>query len=170
MLELVFAPCSKSAGAKTNWIAKPDSEIIEATMEELERLFPKEIARDGSKVKLLKSSVVKVPFSVYAALPGRNKFRPSQRSPIPNFTLAGDYTEQKYLGSMEGAVLAGKLAADVVSSRAAGVEPWSGPQLGVPQNKFIQEEIYTIAKSLAETKPVGVKGEGAIAFGGGGSG
>lgn len=168
MLELVFAPCSKSAGAKTNWIAKPDSEIIEATMEELERLFPEEIARDGSKVKLLKSSVVKVPFSVYAALPGRNKFRPSQRSPIPNFTLAGDYTEQKYLGSMEGAVLAGKLAADVVSSRAADVEPWSGPQLGVPQNKVIQKEIYTIAKSLAETKPVGVKGEGAIAFGGGG--
>jgi hypothetical protein len=34
---------------------------------------------------------------------GRNKFRPDQKSPIPNFTLAGDYTSQKYLGSMEGA-------------------------------------------------------------------
>ena len=36
-----------------------------------------------------------------------------QRTPIPNFTLAGDWTSQKFLGSMEGAVLGGKLAAEV---------------------------------------------------------
>lgn len=169
MLELVFAPCSVSAGADTNWIAKSDKEVVTATMEELERLFPTEIAADGSKTKLLKSSVVRVPFSVYAALPGRNKYRPSQTSPIPNFTLAGDYTEQKYLGSMEGAVLAGKLAADVVMSRAANVDPWSGPQLGVSQKKPIQQDIYDKAKTLVAKKPVGVKGSGAIAFGGGAS-
>lgn len=58
---------------------------------------------DGSKAKLLKYAVVKTPRSVYAAIPGRNKFRPSQRTPIPNFTMAGDWTSQKFLGSMEGA-------------------------------------------------------------------
>ena len=62
--------------------------------------------------KLLKFAVVRTPRSVYAAIPGRNKFRPGQRTPIPNFTLAGDWTSQKFLGSMEGAVLAGKLAAE----------------------------------------------------------
>ena len=62
-----------------------------------------QIARDGSKAKLLKSAVVRTPRSVYAAVPGRNKFRPAQRSPVPNFTLAGDWTAQKFLGSMEGA-------------------------------------------------------------------
>jgi 15-cis-phytoene desaturase len=62
-----------------------------------------QIARDGSKAKLRKYAVVKVPRSVYAAIPGRNKYRPSQKSPIPNFTLAGDWTSQKFLGSMEGA-------------------------------------------------------------------
>ena len=36
-----------------------------------------------------------VPRSVYAAIPGRNKYRPSQESPIPGFTMAGDWTSQK---------------------------------------------------------------------------
>merc|ERR1711990_1118601 len=135
MLELVFAPCSPIAGGNVNWIAKSEEEIIQATMEELERLFPLEVAADGSKAKLLKYYVVKVPRSVYAAVPGRNKYRPSQKTPIPNFTLAGDWTSQKFLGSMEGAVLGGKLAADVVSSRAVGVDTFSN------QNKEIQADI-----------------------------
>jgi 15-cis-phytoene desaturase len=42
-------------------------------------------------------------------------WRPSQRSPISNFYLAGDYTKQKYLASMEGAILSGKLAAKVIA-------------------------------------------------------
>ena len=54
MLELVFAPCSPIAGGSVNWIAKSDEDIIEATMGELARLFPLEIAADGSKAKLLK--------------------------------------------------------------------------------------------------------------------
>merc|ERR1719235_2301848 len=72
------------------------------------------------QAKLRKFAVVKVPRSVYAAIPGRNKYRPSQETPIPGFTMAGDWTSQKYLGSMEGAVLAGKLAAEVVADRAVG--------------------------------------------------
>ena len=51
---------------------------------------------------LLKHAVVKTPRSVYAAIPGRNKYRPSQATPISNFTLAGDWTSQKFLGSMVG--------------------------------------------------------------------
>ena len=42
MLELVFAPCTPQAGADRNWIAATDDEIIEATLSELERLFPTE--------------------------------------------------------------------------------------------------------------------------------
>merc|ERR1712127_917736 len=97
MLELVFAPCSPIAGGKINWISKSDEEIIDATMGELARLFPTEIAADekwpstsqqgpGGQAKLRKYAVVKVPRSVYAAIPGRNKYRPSQTTPIPNFT------------------------------------------------------------------------------------
>lgn len=133
MLMLIFAPCSPLAGSDINWIGKPDEEIVAATMVELERLFPLEIAADGSKAKLLKSAVVKTPRSVYAAIPGRNKFRPSQETPVGNFVLAGDFTSQKFLGSMEGAVLSGKLAAEVVADKASG-----GVSRGV---KVVQQSI-----------------------------
>ncbi|CAM9644235.1 unnamed protein product, partial [Phaeothamnion confervicola] len=105
MLELVFAPAK-------DWIGRPDAEIIEATMQELYRLFPNEVAPDGSKAKLLKSHVVKTARSVYEATPGREAYRPSQTSPIPNFFMAGDFTKQKYLASMEGAMFSGKLCAE----------------------------------------------------------
>jgi len=159
MLELVFAPCSPIAGGKVNWIAKPDAEIVAATLVELERLFPTEIAADGSKAKLLKSAVVKVPRSVYAAIPGRNKYRPSQETPISNFVLAGDWTSQKFLGSMEGATLGGKLAAEVVAAHAKGL-----PTKGL---KVVQQDV--VAKALQHTPkpPPGVKGSGAVAFGAG---
>jgi 15-cis-phytoene desaturase len=170
MLELVFAPCSPIAGGKTNWIAKTDEQIIDATMGELARLFPTEIANDpqwpstskqgpNGQAKLLKYAVVKVPRSVYAAIPGRNKYRPSQTTPIPNFTMAGDWTSQKFLGSMEGATLAGKLAAEVVANRAIG-----NPDKPI---KDIQQHIVEAAKAHVAKEPLGVKGEGAIAFGGG---
>jgi len=162
MLELVFAPCSPIAGGNVNWIAKSDEEIIAATMGELARLFPTEVAADGSMAKLVKYAVVKVPRSVYAAVPGRNKYRPSQRTPIPNFTLAGCYTSQKFLGSMEGAVLAGKLAAEVVSERAAGV-PHSRP------DKPVEQSIIDRAAKFVPKDPPGVLGVGPIAFGGGAS-
>lgn len=38
MLELVFAPAK-------DWIGRPDEDIIEATMDELYRLFPNEVLR-----------------------------------------------------------------------------------------------------------------------------
>ena len=55
--------------------------------------------------------VIKTPLSVYTATAGREDYRPSQRTPIPNFFLTGDYTKQKYLASMEGAILSGKYTA-----------------------------------------------------------
>lgn len=54
MLELVFAPAEE-------WISCSDEEIIDATMKELSKLFPDEIAADQSKAKILKYHVVKTP-------------------------------------------------------------------------------------------------------------
>mmetsp|Transcript_46288 Transcript_46288/g.90373 ORF Transcript_46288/g.90373 Transcript_46288/m.90373 type:complete len:543 (-) Transcript_46288:377-2005(-) len=122
MLELVFAPATEAVGADRNWLAASDEEIVDATLGELERLFPTEIGPEvpGGGAQVLKSTVVRVPRSVYATTPGRNKFRPGQASPIPNFFVAGDFAAQKYLGSMEGAVLSGKLATKAVCDAAAG--------------------------------------------------
>ena len=115
--------------------------------------------RPSGQAKLVKHAVVRVPRSVYAATPGRNKYRPSQESPISNFLLAGCFTSQKYLGSMEGAVLAGKLAAEVVADRAAG-----HPTQGL---KPVQPAVHQAAAAAAPKEPVGVRGEYPIAFGGG---
>ncbi|KAL1814290.1 hypothetical protein DCAR_0518426 [Daucus carota subsp. sativus] len=107
MLELVFAPAEE-------WISRSDSDIIDATMTELARLFPDEIAADQSKAKILKYHVVKTPRSVYKTIPDCEPCRPLQKSPIEGFYLAGDYTKQRYLASMEGAVLSGKLCAQAI--------------------------------------------------------
>jgi 15-cis-phytoene desaturase len=107
MLELVLAPAK-------DWISKSDEEIIAATVAELEKLFPDHFMGD-SPAKLLKYHVVKTPRSVYKATPGRQQYRPAQVTPIANFYLAGSYTMQRYLGSMEGAVLSGKLTSQAIS-------------------------------------------------------
>jgi 15-cis-phytoene desaturase len=107
MLELVLAPAQ-------DWIGKPDEEILAATMAELEKLFPTHF-RGENPAKLLKYRVVQTPRSVYKATPGRQAYRPSQKTPIANFYLAGSYTMQEFLGSMEGAVFSGKLAARAIA-------------------------------------------------------
>ncbi len=60
MLELVFAPAEA-------WIGRSDADIVAATMRELERLFPGEVAADGSKARIRKSKVIKTARSVCAA-------------------------------------------------------------------------------------------------------
>ncbi|NCJ04985.1 15-cis-phytoene desaturase [Synechococcales cyanobacterium C] len=104
MLELVLAPAK-------DWVGRSDQDIIEATLAELAKLFPEQIPEPAT---VLKAKVVKTPRSVYRASPGRQAYRPSQITSVPNFFLAGSYTYQEYLGSMEGAVLSGKLTAQAI--------------------------------------------------------
>lgn len=108
MLELVLAPAK-------DWIDQPEDAIIAATLKELERLFPQHFTGENP-TKLRKYKIVKTPRSVYTATPGRQAYRPDQTTPIQNFFLSGSYTMQRYLGSMEGAVLSGKLTAQAIVS------------------------------------------------------
>lgn len=108
MLELVLAPAAK-------YMTKTDDEVLQVVMEELERLFPQEIKADGSLAKVTKFTIVRTPTSVYETFPGTEEARPTQVSPIPNFFCAGDFSKQRYLASMEGAILSGKLAAKAVA-------------------------------------------------------
>ena len=73
-----------------------DEDITNATLKELERLFPTEIKVGGGPeyAQLKKSIIVKTPRSVYKAVTDRQAFRPGQRTPVPNFYLAGCYTMQ----------------------------------------------------------------------------
>jgi 15-cis-phytoene desaturase len=111
MLELVLAPAK-------DWISQSDEDIIAATMAELAKLFPQHFSGENP-AKMLKYHVVKTPRSVYKATPGRQECRPDQKTPISNFYLTGDYTMQRYLASMEGAVLSGKLTAQAISETSS---------------------------------------------------
>ena len=111
MLELVFAPAK-------DWIGRSDDDIVSATMLELERLFPSHFT-GSDQAQLRKSIVVKTPLSVYKTMPGCQQLRPDQASPIDNFFLAGCYTMQRYLASMEGAVLSGKQCAAAIDAALA---------------------------------------------------
>jgi 15-cis-phytoene desaturase len=119
MLELVVAPAA-------DWIDQPDQAIVDATLKELEKLFPDHLP---TPAQVLKTHVVKTPRSIYTAIPGREAFRPVQTSPIGNFFLAGSYTAQPFFGSMEGAVLSGKLAAQAIAAQPSLTSANSHPEL-----------------------------------------
>ena len=40
-----------------------------------------------------------------------DKYRPDQKTPVENFYMAGSYTAQDYIDSMEGATLSGRQCA-----------------------------------------------------------
>ncbi|HWM89330.1 MAG TPA: FAD-dependent oxidoreductase [Thermoanaerobaculia bacterium] len=93
---------------------EPD-EILEITCRDAERLGVR--VRD----RIVKYRVVKLPADFYALSPGNDALRPPQATPIEGLTLAGDYTRQQYLATMEGAVVSGRRAARIVENAARRV-------------------------------------------------
>ncbi|AOX01321.1 phytoene desaturase [Moorena producens PAL-8-15-08-1] len=144
MLELVLAPAK-------DWIGKSDLEIVNATLAELEKLFPKHFGSDNS-AQLLKYHVVKTPRSVYKATPGRQNHRPSQETPIANFFLSGDYTMQRYLASMEGAVLSGKLTSQAINNNSTRLSKTSAQPLAGNQKAEIDTPLVSSPMPRASTE------------------
>jgi zeta-carotene desaturase len=105
VMSLVLAPAHQL-------MDMPNEVITELVMNDIHDRFPA-----SRQAKLLKSTIVKIPQSVYKAVPDVDKFRPDQISPVKNFFLAGDYTDQHYLASMEGAALSGKLVAEKLHAK-----------------------------------------------------
>ena len=94
------------------WITAPIEKIIEHTDSQVRKLFP-----SSKELKLIWSNVVKVSHSLYREEPGMEIFRPSQSTSISNFFLAGSYTKQDYIDSMEGATMSGHLAAEKILNK-----------------------------------------------------
>jgi len=95
--------------------ARPNEQIVEDCINQLHVLFP-----SSKKLKCTWSSVVKLGQSLYREKPGQDKLRPTQATPVENFFLAGSYTYQDYLDSMEGATRSGLMVADEIIARADG--------------------------------------------------
>jgi 15-cis-phytoene desaturase len=58
--------------------------------------------------------LVPLPRDFHSLEPGHLAFRPDQETPVPGLTLAGDYTRQRFVVTMEGAVISGRKAAAAV--------------------------------------------------------
>lgn len=101
-LSIILTPPEK-------FIDMPGHELLEYVISDAERIGIS--LRD----KVLNYRVVIEPVEFYRLTPGSEKLKPNQETPIPGLTLAGDYTKQKYLATMEGAVYSGKLAAKAIA-------------------------------------------------------
>ncbi|KAL5768282.1 hypothetical protein ACOSP7_014839 [Xanthoceras sorbifolium] len=83
----------------------PNDKIIKRVEKQVLDLFP-----SAQGLEVIWSSVVKIGQSLYREGPGKDPFRPDQKTPVKNFFLAGSYTKQDYIDSMEGATLSGRQA------------------------------------------------------------
>jgi len=86
-------------------------EVAKITADQVYNLFP---SAKEQGLKVTWSNVVKLQQSLYREAPGMDKFRPDQRTAIPNFFLSGSYTYQDYIDSMEGATKSGLLTAEKI--------------------------------------------------------
>ncbi|MEB3213838.1 MAG: 9,9'-di-cis-zeta-carotene desaturase [Leptolyngbyaceae bacterium] len=91
------------------FIKQPNEAIAHHVLKQVQDLFPS--ARD---LNMTWYSVVKLAQSLYREAPGMDPYRPDQKTPVENFFLAGSYTAQDYIDSMEGATLSGRQAAQAV--------------------------------------------------------
>ncbi len=111
LLQVVLTPGDR-------FIAQSNEEIVQHVIGQVHELLPS--ARD---LKVTWSSVVKLAQSLYREQPGMDPFRPTQATPIDNFFLAGSYTAQDYIDSMEGATISGKQAAQAILASADKLSP-----------------------------------------------
>ena len=96
--------------------ARSEEQIVADAIKQMNDLFP-----SSKKLKCTWSSVVKLGQSLYREKPGQDKYRPGQATPVGNFFLAGSYTYQDYIDSMEGATKSGLMVADEVIARADSI-------------------------------------------------
>jgi zeta-carotene desaturase len=94
------------------FIKENNEAIAHHVLKQVHDLFP-----SSRELNMTWHSVVKLAQSLYREAPGMDPFRPGQVTPVDNFFLAGSYTQQDYIDSMEGATLSGKQAAQAILER-----------------------------------------------------
>ncbi len=95
-----------SLSGAQDFVDIPSAEIIEKFTKEMAAFFPP--AR-GANVK--RALIVKQRNATFAPRPGIAALRPSQRTPIRNLLLCGDWTDTGWPATMESAVRSGLAAA-----------------------------------------------------------
>ncbi|MEM8545148.1 MAG: 9,9'-di-cis-zeta-carotene desaturase [Cyanobacteria bacterium P01_H01_bin.119] len=111
LLQLVLTPGDP-------FIKQSNEAIAHHVLKQVHDLFP-----SSRQLNMTWYSVVKLAQSLYREGPGMDPYRPTQATPVENFFLAGSYTQQDYIDSMEGATLSGKQAGQAILSAFAECQP-----------------------------------------------
>ncbi|MEC4895141.1 MAG: 9,9'-di-cis-zeta-carotene desaturase [Oscillatoria sp. PMC 1051.18] len=106
LLQLVLTPGDP-------FIKEKNDAIAQHVLKQVYNLFP-----SARELNMTWYSVVKLAQSLYREAPGMDPYRPAQKTPIANFFLAGSYTQQEYIDSMEGATISGRQAAKAILENA----------------------------------------------------
>lgn len=107
LLQLVLTPGDP-------FIKESNEAIAQHVLKQVHELFP-----SSRQLNMTWYTVVKLAQSLYREAPGMDLYRPAQKTPVANFFLAGSYTQQDYIDSMEGATLSGRHAAKVILENVA---------------------------------------------------
>jgi zeta-carotene desaturase len=91
------------------FVKMSNEEIAQHALKQVHDLFPA-----SRELKMTWYNVVKLAQSLYREAPGMDPYRPTQKTPVANFYLAGSYTAQDYIDSMEGATISGMQAAAAI--------------------------------------------------------
>jgi len=113
LLQLVLTPGDP-------FIRQNNEAIAKHVLQQVQELFP-----SSRELNMTWYSVVKLAQSLYREAPGMDPYRPNQKTPINNFFLAGSYTQQDYIDSMEGATISGHQAAQAILENASKIEECS---------------------------------------------
>lgn len=97
-------------------ILSPPEKYLRMADEDVLRDVIADAARLGIELSehVTRYRVVRHAADFYSLTPGAEALRPTQLTSIPGLLLAGDYTKQRFLATMEGAVVAGDTAAEAV--------------------------------------------------------
>ena len=107
LLQLVLTPGDP-------FIKEKNEEIAYNILKQVHKLFP-----SSQELNMTWYSVVKLAHSLYREAPGMDVYRPEQKTSVSNFFLAGSYTQQDYIDSMEGATISGRQAAQAILENIA---------------------------------------------------
>lgn len=113
LLQLVLTPGDP-------FIKESNEAIAQHVLKQVYELFP-----SSRNLNMTWYSVVKLAQSLYREAPGMDSYRPPQKTPVANFFLAGSYTQQDYIDSMEGATLSGHQAAKAILDNAEKIAKMS---------------------------------------------
>ncbi|HVL27500.1 MAG TPA: FAD-dependent oxidoreductase [Acidimicrobiales bacterium] len=103
----------RSSPGRLSVILTPPEPYLDMAPDDVLAVVLRDAARLGLDLegRVTSFRVVAHPHDFHSLEPGHLAARTEQETPVPGLSLAGDYTRQKYMASMEGAVVSGQRAA-----------------------------------------------------------